>query len=245
MAKKLVCGVGINDASHKIETKVGGKRVICPFYKAWKNMLERCYSPKLQAKRPTYAGCHVDPRWHRLSAFRSWMLEQDWHGNQIDKDLLFPGNKVYGPDTCVFVSSQINNLLTDHGAARGGFPLGVCLDAKRGKFRARVCISGRRKHLGLYTEALQAHHAYQLAKAKAISDAAETCTDPRVRSALLARSDQLLADRAAGRETIDFRRVEKEAPGKRESLPGAVKSQIGEVSFRSNHTTQLPLWAAA
>ena len=52
------------------------------------------------------------------------MEKQDWEGKFIDKDLLFPGNKVYGPDTCVFVTRQLNNLFTDHGG-RGPHKQGV------------------------------------------------------------------------------------------------------------------------
>ena len=61
--KKLVCGVGINDTDYvtqKFATIiVNGKRKqkrvwFCPFYRVWKNMLDRCYSTKFQDKNPTY-----------------------------------------------------------------------------------------------------------------------------------------------------------------------------------------------
>ena len=68
---KLVCGVGINDADYatqKVETiEVDGVRKrktvwVCPFYRVWVNMINRCYFAKLQEKMPTYKGCSVS--WH-------------------------------------------------------------------------------------------------------------------------------------------------------------------------------------
>lgn len=66
---RLVHGIGINDADYVVQVKetigyVDGKRKrklvwICPYYQAWKHMLERCYSAKFQKKRPTYSGCSV------------------------------------------------------------------------------------------------------------------------------------------------------------------------------------------
>ena len=66
-SKKLVYGVGINDADYvvkKFETigyvngKIKRKLVwICPYYSAWTSMLVRCYSTKYQDRCPTYKGC--------------------------------------------------------------------------------------------------------------------------------------------------------------------------------------------
>ena len=108
MARKskesIVYGVGINDADYQVSK--GSWR--CPFYKHWKNMLARCYSPAFQRNQPLYVGCTVDPRWHRFSHFRSWMETQDWEGKQLDKDRKVLGNKVYGPDTCLWLTRKEN-----------------------------------------------------------------------------------------------------------------------------------------
>lgn len=47
--KKLVFGVGINDADYNVYKTgiVDGKQTvlwICPFYRKWKDMMMRCYS---------------------------------------------------------------------------------------------------------------------------------------------------------------------------------------------------------
>jgi hypothetical protein len=107
--ESLVYGVGINDADYQVSTRdKNGKEWRCPFYKTWKNMLARCYSPAFQRNQPLYKGCSVDERWHRFSHFKSWMLEQDWEDKQLDKDMRFEGNQVYGPDTCQFLSRRDN-----------------------------------------------------------------------------------------------------------------------------------------
>lgn len=108
MARKskesTVYGVGINDADYQVSKGSW----ICPFYKHWKNMLARCYSPAFQRNQPLYVGCTVDPRWHRFSHFKSWMETQDWEGKQLDKDRKVLGNKVYGPDTCLWLTRKEN-----------------------------------------------------------------------------------------------------------------------------------------
>jgi len=132
--RKLVYGVGINDADYVVQRNetiyVNGKRTrkqvwICPYYQAWKSMLERCYSIKYQERQPTYRGCSVSEEWLTFSVFKSWMEKQEWEGMQLDKDILFEGNKLYSKETCVFVSSVVNIFTTDRGASRGEWLIGV------------------------------------------------------------------------------------------------------------------------
>lgn len=117
--KKLVYGVGINDADYVLQVKKtifceysGRKKQkfvsVCRFYITWLNMFRRCYSKTFINKQPTYEGCYVDERWHSFMSFREWMMQQSYEGKQLDKDILFPGNKLYGPDTCVFVDFKVN-----------------------------------------------------------------------------------------------------------------------------------------
>jgi 7,8-dihydro-6-hydroxymethylpterin-pyrophosphokinase len=55
----------------------------------------------------------VTPEWWSRRAFTEWMRGQEWQGRQLDKDILWPGNKIYAPDKCLFVPQEINNLLTN------------------------------------------------------------------------------------------------------------------------------------
>ena len=191
----LVRGVGTNDSPNPIW--VDGKNT--KTYATWRGMLERCYCPKYLALKPSYKGCTVTPEWLRFSIFEAWMLRQDFIGNQLDKDLLYPGNKVYGPDTCVFVSRALNCLLIDSSRSRGELPLGTSYNKPTKKYIATVCCEGTNKHLGLFSTPLEAHQAWQLAKALIIEQF--PTNDPRIRAALDLRVKQLRDDYANNRIT--------------------------------------------
>ena len=189
--RKPVRGIGINDANYATTKMIDGKNVRCPFYRTWTNMLGRCYDPKFHAKRQTYIGCTVAPEWLSFMAFRSWMTAQDWSGKQLDKDVVQPGNKIYSPETCVFVSPQINQLLVDSAAARGNFPQGVCLFKLDGKFQAGIKLFGKQKYLGRFDTQEEASKAYLLAKYDHILRIASGETDIRIKQGL-ARHAKLL-----------------------------------------------------
>jgi hypothetical protein len=81
----------------------------------WKSMLTRCYNPAHTKRFPAYNGCTVDKKWLLYSAFKDWYDRT--HPNngikyQLDKDILFSGNKIYSDITCCWVPSAINKLLT-------------------------------------------------------------------------------------------------------------------------------------
>lgn len=180
---KLVYGVGVNDADYVTRPTVNGKQVMCLFYQAWSGMLERCYSAKCQARHPTYIGCSVAPEWYSFMTFRSWMVNQDWEGNHLDKDLLVPGNKEYNPSTCAFVSRQTNNLLTGHAAARGDLPIGVSVNGVR--YQAGVRLNNKRIHLGRHSTQEEAHESWLIAKVAIVLDHAMGLTDERIKAALM------------------------------------------------------------
>jgi hypothetical protein len=189
---RKVHGVGINDANYAVSPRgPDGKQVLCPYYDAWKGMLERAYCPKFHARYPTYTGVTVCKEWHSFMAFRAWMEAQDWLGKQLDKDIIAPGNKVYSPDTCAFVSPAINTLLLDCGAARGEWPIGVAWHKLARKFRAQIAATGRTKHLGLFTCPHEAHMAWRKAKLRLIREAAREQDDPRIYAGLMRHAAQI------------------------------------------------------
>ena len=58
---------------------------------------------------------------------------------ELDKDILVPGNKIYSPDTCIFVPKRINDLFVHiHGRKKNGLPTGVTYSKKTGKYQATV-----------------------------------------------------------------------------------------------------------
>ena len=198
MKTKLVYGVGINDADYVVKkwetfyvNGVRKRKLVweCPYYRAWCNMLQRCYSAKYQETHPTYKGCSVSEEWLTFSVFKSWMEVQDWECKQLDKDLIFSGNKVYSKGTCVFVTSVVNLFTTDSGAARGECLLGVNWDKEKGKFKSRCCnpFTKKQEHLGYFTCQEEAHQAWLIRKLELANELAAEQTDERVAKALIER----------------------------------------------------------
>ena len=119
---KLVYGKGFNDKTRP--TFVDGK--IVKEYALWQDMLKRCFSEKYQTHKPTYKGCNVSDNFLHYSFFYDWCQEQIGFGKvddkcrywQLDKDLLFVGNKTYSETACVFVPQEINSFFTDSGNTR-------------------------------------------------------------------------------------------------------------------------------
>ena len=196
--QKLVYGIGINDADYvvvKWETiEVNGKQKkklvwYCPYYRVWRSMLQRCYSPQAQERNPTYKGCSVSEQWITFSNFRLWMESQDWEGKQLDKDLLFEGNKVYSGETCVFVTKAVNTFTIDCGASRGECLIGVYWDKRAGKFQSKCSnpFTKKQEHLGYFTSELEAHQAWLKRKLELSTLLAEEQTDERVAKALIER----------------------------------------------------------
>ena len=179
---KLVHGVGIydlkDDPSHITNKKIGGKIVWkCPFYDKWKSMMRRCYSERCLQKSPQYRGCSVCEEWHIFSNFMAWMKTQSWEGKQIDKDILVPGNKVYSPETCVFVSRNVNVLLTNSLAKRGKCPVGVRFMVSIKKYTAQMTRYSKITHLGTFDTPEEAHEAYKKERIKYILEIAENLTE--------------------------------------------------------------------
>ena len=205
MSKKLLFGVGINDAGYRVQEKItvgytaGGKQTqkliwVCPFYVRWKNMLKRCYSARFQEKCQTYKGCSVCEQWLTFSKFKQWMETQDWGGKQLDKDTLFPGNTVYSPYTCVFIDALVNTFITESNASRGQCMIGVHWEERSKKFKA-VCnnLKGKRKHLGYFDTEPEAHQAWLRYKQELALKLASEQTDPRVAKALIERYENYVA----------------------------------------------------
>ena len=183
----LIYGVATNDADYRVvNTNAEGKQVKCPFYAKWLGMLTRVYDSSLHAKKPSYAYCTIHPDWLLFSNFRQWMLRQDWEDKHLDKDLLVPGNKEYGPDTCLFVSGALNNLLTLRQQGRGALPLGVSTTTINGHsyYVASCSFYGKQKRLGYFKTPEEAAACYTQAKNAYIQELADQEQDCRVAKAL-------------------------------------------------------------
>ena len=189
---KLVFGVGFNDGSRP--TKIDGKKV--KEYALWQDMLERCFSEKLQTRYQTYKGCSVSTNFLNYSFFYDWCKVQigfrnvDENGRSwcLDKDILFKYNKLYSEDTCAFVPNEINSFFTDNGKNRGNYPVGVSLPNGYTKYVVTVCVVGKNKYLGGYNtieEAFAVYKKHKEALCKELALKWKDEIDPRVYEAMM------------------------------------------------------------
>lgn len=126
-----VYGVGI--IGDKYPTRQDGKHTL--EYNRWHSMLQRGYEEKYNNKHPSYKDVYVSKEFLSYTTFYEWFHSQenlkvliDNHISfDVDKDILFKGNKVYSVDTCVLVPERVNNLFVKNNANRGEYPIGTSL----------------------------------------------------------------------------------------------------------------------
>lgn len=161
---KKVWGIGINNYEGIVNIK--GKNI--KSYDCWKDMLKRCYSPREQEKRPTYKDCSVIEEWHLFSNFKKWYDENYKEGYHLDKDLLYEGNKVYSPITCIFLPRKINNFFSNKQSNNTSGYTGVSCDNKAKKYEAEISNfeTGKKQKLGRFKDPQIASEAYKLARYK-------------------------------------------------------------------------------
>ena len=176
-----VYGVGI--IGNEKTTNENGNKI--KSYIQWTNMLMRCYSDECQKAHPTYKDCYVCEEWLNYSDFKKWFDENyyeiDGERMDLDKDILMKGNKTYSPNTCVFVSQNINKLFIKSNKARGKYPIGVYFNKDANKFMAycRIFYNGKsqQKNLGLYDNIEEAFNAYKQFKEANIKQMADYYKD--------------------------------------------------------------------
>ncbi len=148
-------------------------------YNSWRQMFKRCYDKTYLNKHPSYVGCSVSEVWHCFQDYAPWFKDNYYeipgHIMELDKDILFKGNKIYSPENCVFVPSGINNIFTKRQNYRGKYPIGVT--ASGNKFIARCNIgkqNGKQKriYLGTYNTPEEAFVIYKKYKESFIKEIA-------------------------------------------------------------------------
>jgi hypothetical protein len=174
--KRLVYDVGVNDADYVVQH--------CLYYRKWKQMLRRCYSSQYHVKNPSYVGCVVCDEWKVFSNFKLWMMSQDWEGKELDKDLLFPDNKVYSPDTCVFVNKEVNELFSKknkHGV------FGVSYNKRLDKYvlKSSTVTDKKSHYCGCYSTLEEARIKSNEIRRDYVLEIASKQKDERVKNAVL------------------------------------------------------------
>ena len=144
------------------KAKIEGK--MTRVYMVWTHIFERCYNENVRYKYPTYKNTTICEEWHNFQNFAKWYSENYIEGYFLDKDLkqMNSENKIYSPDTCVFISRKINNFIaTDYSNNTSG-SVGVQNYKNGTSFRAssRYFENGKQKHIGSYATEEEASNAY-------------------------------------------------------------------------------------
>lgn len=135
-------------------------------YRTWVSVIKRVYAPSNESAKIAYEGCFVSENWFYIGNFAEWFYKQkvqdDW---ELDKDLLFRGNREYSEKTCVFLPREINAFLTNRRNHRGPWPVGVTYKKTIRKWEA-TCSTNNNGHgyIGVYTSPEEAFAAYKEVK---------------------------------------------------------------------------------
>ena len=187
--RSFVYGVGIDDVMIPYFTQTRT-------WSTWNNIIRRTDKRDikyLSNGKEHYLDCTLDLRWYKLSAFKEWIEQWDDYGNkEVDKDILIPGNKTYGPDTCLMVRPIVNKWFKPNKHGGGDLPRGVTWNTHwknkgTGKpYRAQITpIGGKRTGLGHYDTIEEASAVFEEARKEQIKVLIETETDPKVKNAMM------------------------------------------------------------
>lgn len=176
---KSVFGIGyVGIGKHK--TSENGES--STIYRIWQRMLQRCYDKRYQERQQTYINCYVCEEWHNFQNFAEWCEENyyeiDGDRIELDKDILCKNNKIYSPETCVFVPKRINSLFTNRKRNRGECVIGV-EKLTSGNYRPRCNVFDEEKrkyksiHLGVYKTEEKAFYKYKKFKENYIKQVAD------------------------------------------------------------------------
>ena len=178
---KSVYGVGYLGEG-KYVSKEQNKKEHTKQYETWIRMLDRCYSFNYKNNFHTYIECYTCEEWHNFQNFAKWYDENIYEINneniELDKDILFKGNKIYSPENCIFVPQKINNLFTRRNASRGDLPIGVGIyEHDKTKYRAKCNNEKKLIYLGIHNNILDAFNAYKKYKGELIIEIAKEYKD--------------------------------------------------------------------
>jgi hypothetical protein len=164
----MAYGIGFNSGGiHK--TKKDGKKT--KIYDVWWSMMKRCGSEVYKLKHPAYKEVITCEEWKDFQNFAEWCIENYRIGFELDKDILCKDCKIYSPETCVFVPSEVNSLFVDDKANRGDCPVGVY--KQHNKYRASISKNGVNIPLGLFKTKAEAFDVYKIEKEKWVKQVAD------------------------------------------------------------------------
>ena len=152
-------------------------------YSIWNNMLYRAtVEGQLNNKRNrSYSNCNIHKEWYNYQNFAYWydsyintLNPKYYNDYQLDKDILQWNQeyKVYGPNTCCLIPSEINICLASMNKKRiVDLPVGVF--HKKNKYEAFITKNGKYTYIGNSDSMEEAFEMYKEAKMEIIRELAD------------------------------------------------------------------------
>ena len=177
----------------------------------WNNMTNRCRENSAQRKNNT-SYIQVENHFESFDLFTDWCQEEYGYLNKnphgtfwsLDKDILVPGNRIYSPDTCMFIPLTANNVLLGSDKTRGGSAIGVRehIQGNCVKWMASCRQRDGSSYLGVFFTEAEAHAAWQKSKISRLwEEASEVEDHEKLYTALMVHIDRIQSDYDNGRET--------------------------------------------
>lgn len=132
---RSVLGVGYYGDGIYGDRENGAKH---PSYVTWFSMMNRCYGDKHKYSQYSYKGCTVCEEWHNYQNFAKWYEDNYYNCEEeleLDKDIIIYGNKLYSPETCLFVPKLVN---TSYRYSMNEIVRIACVDKYRNKLPNHV-----------------------------------------------------------------------------------------------------------
>lgn len=151
-------------------------------FKYWIGILKRVYDNNEHLRHPSYNNVELYEPWHCFQEYGYWHKENYYTINgeimELDKDILFKGNKIYSPSTCIYVPHRINSLFTKSDSARGDYPIGVTYHKRDCVYESKLSYLNKygkkdRIYLGRFNNPLEAFLSYKQAKETLIKQVAD------------------------------------------------------------------------
>ena len=122
-------------------------------YEIWRGMLRRCYYGTEYHKNNSYKNTSVCEEWLNFSNFHKWAIENYFYKGVLDKDIfqLNSENKVYSPETCIFLPQKINSFIRSKFKTKTPY-------FRDGKYEVRGVefLSNKSVALGFFTDLSEA-----------------------------------------------------------------------------------------
>lgn len=148
-------------------------------FSKWQDMISRCYSKedRMNEKYPTYKECEVCDEWKCFANFEKWFNDHYYEIEgtkvQLDKDILYEGNKIYSPKTCAYVPVEINQIFKGQSKRVIDKDLPTGVGRRNNKYYAQIGYNKKHYFLGTYNTPQEAYTSYLIKKKEILFDLAE------------------------------------------------------------------------